>query len=185
MSNQSQNKRLYLINRDFQMRYTGAAIVIGCISTILTTALILFPLYQFEILRTPKFLPVPVLLMMCVAAAINVLLIGLLGVFITHRIAGPMYSLVRRFRMIEEGGEWKGDVKLRQDDDLRYVIRNFNGMVEAMVGMLHEDLELIESVKSSLQDSEDEDCLAQALQSIQSLESNILARIPSKSDHSQ
>ena len=114
MDNQNRKrKRLYLVNRDFQLRYSGAAVIVGILSTALTVILILYPLYQFEILRIPRFLPTPILLIMAVAALINVSLVGVLGIFITHRIAGPMYSLVREFRKIEEG-TWKVEMRLRR-----------------------------------------------------------------------
>src|SRR6186997_212279 len=94
-------KRIYLINRDFQMRYTLAAVVVGLLSTILTLIILLVPLYTFEILQIPRFLPLPIFGIMAMAAFVNILSVGLMGVFITHRIAGPMYSLVRSFRRIE------------------------------------------------------------------------------------
>ncbi|MCX6129316.1 MAG: hypothetical protein NTX25_09680, partial [Proteobacteria bacterium] len=59
-----QKQRLILINRDFQFRYTGAAVLVGLLSTTLTCSVILYPLYQFEILRIPRFLPWPILIVM-------------------------------------------------------------------------------------------------------------------------
>ncbi len=144
-------KRLYLINRDFQLRYAGAAIFVGLLSTIMTSTLILFPLYQFEILRIPRFLPAPILGVMVLAAMMNVGLVGLLAIFVTHRLAGPMYSLVRHFRRVEEG-MWYGAVRLREGDDLRYVVRNFNGMIDSISRETREDLGLVQELRQQLQE---------------------------------
>lgn len=154
-------KRLYLINRDFQLRYAGAAIFVGLLSTVLTSTLILFPLYQFEILRIPRFLPVPILGVMVLAAMMNVALVGLLAIFVTHRLAGPMYSLVRHFRRVEEG-MWYGSVRLREGDDLRYVVRNFNGMIEAISRETREDLGAVQQLRQLLQDAASDDEKKQA-----------------------
>jgi HAMP domain-containing protein len=125
------SKRIYLINRDFQLRYTGAAVLVGFITTILTAFVILFPLYIFEILRIPRFLPLPFLLGMVLAILINIVLVAFMGVVITHKIAGPIYSMTRQFRKVEQG-EWASHIQLRKDDDLKYLARKFNEMIDAI-----------------------------------------------------
>lgn len=120
-----------MINRDFQLRYSLAASVVGVLTTFLTSAIVLVPLYIFEIIRSVNFLPLPILTGMAVAALVNVALILGMGIFVTHRIAGPMYSLVRSFRMITEG-DYTQKVNIREGDDLKYVVRNFNEMAETV-----------------------------------------------------
>jgi len=145
-------KKIYLVNRDFQLRYTYSAVIVGLISTALTTVVILSPLFIFKILRIPNFLPTPVLVAMAVAAFINIILVALMGVIMTHKIAGPMYSLVREFRRIE-AGLWNVKMRLRQDDDLKFVVRNFNEMVSAIVQASEADLSTIEQLLEGEQDA--------------------------------
>ena len=175
------SKRLYLVNREFQLRYTFAAVAVGILSTLLTSLIILYPLYVFEILRIPAFLPPPILLVMVFAAFVNIGLIGFLGIFITHKIAGPMYSLVRQFRRIEEG-VWSGHMGLRDGDDFRYIVRNFNAMVDSIVTALRADHELIGRIKQRLEDEEvsDVDKIAGANKLISELESNYQERLTSQ-----
>ena len=137
------NKRIYLINRDFQLRYSLAAVVVGILSTLVTLVVLLYPLYTFQILRIPKFLPLPIFGIMGLAAIVNILMVGLLGVFITHRIAGPMYSLVRSFRRIELG-KWAGHLRIRENDDLKFLVRNFNQLVDGLVRQANQDLEVVD-----------------------------------------
>ena len=94
-------KRIYLVNRDLQLRYTYAAVLVGMVTTILTIIIILYPLYSFEILRIPKFLPLPILISMGFASMVNILIVGYFGIIITHRIAGPVYALVKGFRKVD------------------------------------------------------------------------------------
>ena len=156
-------KRIYLINRDFQLRYTWAAVVVGLASTSLTSFVILYPLYTFEILRIPMFLPVPILTVMGIAALINITMVGLFGVILTHKIAGPMYSLVRHFRRIEEG-KWVGqEMRLRDGDEMRYVVRNFNSMLASVRKSLEEDSEILSEIKKSIGDNTKVDLIKQSI----------------------
>ena len=132
------DKKMVLINRDFQIRFTIIACFIGVISTALTAMIILYPLYVFEILRIPRFLPMPILLSMFLAILINISMIAILGIYITHRIAGPMYSLARRLRFAEEG-QFNGQVFLRQGDELSYLARNMNAFFESLVKRTESD----------------------------------------------
>ena len=147
-----QKQRILLVNRDFQLRYAGVAVLVGLLSTLLTALLILFPLYAFEILRIPRFLPWPVLILMGFAALLNMFLVAFMGVLMTHRIAGPMYSLVRQFRRVEEG-YWCGQLKLRDEDELRYVVRNFNAMMESVHRQASQDVEQLEALEKIINDS--------------------------------
>lgn len=143
------HKKIFLVNRDFQLRYTKSAIVIGLVSTFLTSVVILYPLYQFQILRIPRFLPMPILFAMVLAALINIAIIGVMGILMTHRIAGPMYSLVRSMRLVSLG-KFNGSMRLRDDDDLKFVVRNFNDMIAALRELTAEDIQAIESELSAL-----------------------------------
>lgn len=163
-------KRIYLVNRDFQIRYTRIAVLVGLISTILTTVIVLYPLYVFEILRIPRFLPLPILFGMSFAAVVNIVAIASIGILITHRLAGPMYSLVRSFRKVEMG-HWHGEMRLRPDDDLRYLVRNFNAMIVALNRQGAADLRYLQVIAEDVKAGLDGDQvrLKQAQQEVETL----------------
>lgn len=142
-------KKILLVNRDFQMRYTGAAVVVGIMSTVLTSVVILYPLYKFEILRIVSFLPIPVMAVMLGAVAVNVFCVGLMGIFITHKIAGPMYSMAKYFRRVEQG-LWYGKLNLREGDELHYLARAINGMLEGLNGIGVKDYQKICEIQNEL-----------------------------------
>jgi hypothetical protein len=142
MSSKRIEKRLILINRDFQLRYVSVAVGLGIVTSVLSAILILYPLFQFEILRIPRFLPWPILSMMIFAALLNVAIIAIVGLYITHRIAGPMFALVRAFRRVENGG-WQTELKVRSGDDLLYVVRNFNEMVSGIGQLASKDADAL------------------------------------------
>jgi methyl-accepting chemotaxis protein len=135
----NRTKRIFLVNRDFQLRYTRAAIGVGILSTTLTAVVILYPLYTFEILRIANFLPLPILLTMVFACLINVGFLGAMGIIVTHKIAGPMYSLVRHIRLVGMG-HLTEPMRLRDTDELKFVVRNFNEMVDDLRGVTLTDI---------------------------------------------
>lgn len=138
-----QNKKLFLVNRDFQFRYTRASVAVGIVSTILTSVVILYPLYIFKVLVVPRFLPTPILLGMFAAALINVAMLVLFGILVSHKIAGPMFSMVRHFRKMGSGN-WHTVMRSRPGDDLQFVIRNLNDLSVSLIQIAEKDLKLID-----------------------------------------
>ncbi|MDA9950944.1 hypothetical protein N9D31_00070 [Oligoflexaceae bacterium] len=167
-------KRIYLINRDFQLRYSFAASVVGLLTTLMTSAVIIVPLFTFEILKTTRFLPTPILVGMIVACLVNISIILAMGIFVTHRIAGPMYSLVRSFRSITEGN-YRSSVRVRDDDDLKYVVRNFNEMVETLESNTKADIARLQELLDSEESPERKQLVANLLKSLEE-------RIPERSN---
>ncbi len=177
-------KRIYLVNRDFQLRYAKSAMVVGFVSTVLTTILILWPLYAFEILRIPRFLPAPILVLMCVPIVINIFFIAFMGILLTHKIAGPMYSLIRYMRQVERGN-YAAVARLREGDELKYVIRNFNCMVESLVISANEDLDMVKKLTfllQALKARHDEKGLEEALSMIETLEAKYCRKLANTSN---
>jgi methyl-accepting chemotaxis protein len=142
---QKPRKRIFLVNREFQLRYVRSAILVGLVSTVLTTILILYPLYEFKIIRIASFLPQPVLLAMAIAAFANVAFIGYMTIFFTHRVAGPMFALTRQMRIIEEGS-FDARLRIRDDDEFRNIMRGFNAMVDSLKGVCESQLAQIDAL---------------------------------------
>ena len=143
-------KKIILINRDFQLKYTGIAAGVGVVTTGLSILVILGPLYVFEILRIPKFLPLPILSGMLVALLVNVLALSYVAVHVTHRIAGPMYSIVRHLRKIA-AGRWAIPMRIRDEDELKFVVRNVNDLVSSLKDIALEDLRDVQSAMTALE----------------------------------
>jgi methyl-accepting chemotaxis protein len=165
-------KKIYLINRDFQLRYARTAVAVGFFSTLLTVVLILFPLFQFQILRFPNFVPMPFVLGMVMAAVINFVMVAYFGILMTHRIAGPMFSLVRQFRLVS-GGNYNAAFGVRERDELKFVIRNFNEMVAGLTSQTLKDVEKIDRIVMALSENPSQP----ALEDAKALRAELMARI--------
>jgi methyl-accepting chemotaxis protein len=144
-------KRMIVVNRDLQLRYTGAAVLVGTLTTLLTTFFILLPLYTFKILVIPRFLPLPFLILIAMALLMNILAVFVLGLMLTNRIAGPLYSLVRAMRQTGRG-DFNSHLTVRSNDDLKFVIRHFNDMSAGLHRMTKDDIESVDKLMASIND---------------------------------
>ena len=108
-----------------------------------------------------------------------------MGIFLTHKIAGPMYSLVRHFRGVEESGQWHGNMRLRDGDDLRYIVRNYNAMMDSIGFRLHNDLQQLANIRQELEGFNDQAKLDKTLKVIQELEADIRSRVKPEDDNSR
>lgn len=150
MKPSASHKRIFLVNRDFQLRYAKAAVIVGILSTFMTAVLILYPLYVFKILVIPRFLPAPFLIAMAFAAVLNMTFIAAAGVVMTHRIAGPMYSMVRQMRRLS-AGIFRSPISLRKNDDLRFLVRNYNDLVDGLVRLTESDVRQIQEIEVAIE----------------------------------
>jgi len=167
-------KQIFLVNRDFQLRYVRLAVTLGAGSTCLTLVLLLYPLVQFRIIRFPIFLPPPFLLAIFAAIIVNVAIIGWLGVHVTHRIAGPMFSLVRHMRGIELGGSFKS-LRFRESDDLQYLARSYNSLMHALSAAEQNRLDLLSRIEGEINQLPGDH--SSSLQSLDELRQDIKRRI--------
>lgn len=145
---QRNSKRIYLVNRDFQMRYVRSAVLVALCSTALTMFLILYPLFYLNVLRFPNFLPKPFLIAAGVAALLNFSMIAWLGIHLSHRIAGPVFAVIRFLRGLA-AGEFVGQMRVRESDELKYLIRHLNDLAESLRVRTRDDLERITSIQEA------------------------------------
>lgn len=143
-------KRIYMVNRDFQMRYIRSAVLVAVCSTALTMFLILYPLFYLNVLRFPNFLPTPFLLAAILAAVLNFSMIAWLGIHLSHRIAGPVFAMVRFIRVMASGN-YTGAMRIRESDELKYLTRHLNDLAEALRDRTREDLGNLEAIETALE----------------------------------
>ncbi len=145
-------KYLFMVNREFQLKYLRYAAMVGFVSTFVTAFIILYPLYVFHILRIPRFLPMPFLIAMGVGIALNIFLVAFVSLIITHRIVGPLFAMSRSFHEIERG-KWNSKVHFRKTDELHYVARSFNSMTDGLCKKVALDIAACGDIKQALSDN--------------------------------
>lgn len=144
-------RRTYLIKTGLQLRYMGIII-----STMLLVAFgvgwIIYHTSWSRIANTPDltldklsdiFDSVNTILMRWII--VFILAIAILSIFVSHKIAGPVYRLEETARMIASG-DLTQQIHLRHGDELKDLQEAFNLMSESLRKMVAKDREVIEKL---------------------------------------
>lgn len=138
-------RRHFLINRDFQLRYIG--LVVGLASAMFLLCVLsakhyinlnLDPLVESGMITSPaltalvavekEFLSKNLLAIFLIV--ITVLSVG--GIFITHRVVGPLFALNRRMKLVTQEGFQKQSLKIRRTDEFQDLIETYNSMMVSL-----------------------------------------------------
>ncbi len=144
-------RRTYLIKTGLQLRYMGIII-----STMLLVAFgvgwVIYHTSWSRIANTPDltldklsdiFDTVNGILMHWIV--VFVLAIAILSIFVSHKIAGPVYRLEETSKLIASG-DLTQQIQLRQGDELRDLQEAFNQMSESLRKMVAKDREVIDKL---------------------------------------
>ncbi len=146
-----QRRRTYLIKTGLQLRYMGIII-----STMLMVAFgvgwIIYHTSWSKIANTPDltldklseiFDSVNGILLKWIVVFIFV--IAILSIFVSHKIAGPVYRLEETTRIIASG-DLTYQIHLRHGDELGELQEAFNKMSDSLRNMVAKDREIIEKL---------------------------------------
>ncbi len=82
--------------------------------------------------------------------ALMVMLIGLLGIYFTHKVAGPIYKMKRLLKQVGQGN-LRVESRLRKGDELQDFFDAFTGMVAGLRDMEKKQLDDLEKALSALE----------------------------------
>lgn len=154
----SQRRRQYIVDRSFQLKYTLLiAFVGGAISLIFTS-------WVWEAHRTnTEMLQIDAMLRSQVAATdqrlvwlyVGVTLLmmgalGLLGVLITHRVAGPAFVMERYLQVVADGA-YPNLRPLRKRDELKGFFESLERAVESLKARDLSEAERLEGAITTLE----------------------------------
>ena len=88
-----------------------------------------------------------------------VVLIGLLGIYITHKVAGPVYKMTRLLKQVGEGN-LHVDARLRKGDELRDFFETFTRMVGGLRAIEKRQLSEIEGALAARERGSKDDAAA-------------------------
>lgn len=134
-------RRIVLINKRFQIRfsiYVSLCLAALCFVYPLIVSNIFDYFFRY-ISRDPMGPPAEglvkmreeVLLLLMLSEVFVIGITFLISVFMSHRIAGPLYKLRQAFGLLSEG-KWKGELRFRDKDYFPELAEDFNRMVERM-----------------------------------------------------
>ncbi|MDF1836996.1 MAG: hypothetical protein P1V35_03930 [Planctomycetota bacterium] len=125
-----------LIDKSLQLRLVGAFVAVGCVATLFQVVLLNNSMLDLsaDLAKNGDILlaTTPGILMRCVAITMGLLVpaLTLVGILITHRIAGPAYRMRCYFQEIQESGEVNYKCRIRKHDELQSMCVLVNKAVE-------------------------------------------------------
>ncbi len=91
--------------------------------------------------------------------ALMVVLIGLLGIYFTHKVAGPIYKMKRLLKQVGDG-HLHVDARLRRGDELTDFFDTFTQMVQGLRQMESNQLQDVEAAIKALEGGSQVDAAA-------------------------
>ena len=141
MSGGKERRRQHYLRQSFQTQFIlqfAGLVVLGCTAfgialylysnSTLTTA---FVNSKLKIMRTSDFLLPAMLIAALGVTALMAFMAATRLMFLSHRIAGPLYRFQKTTQAVEKG-DLKLRVQLRRNDELQDVAQSMDGMVQQL-----------------------------------------------------
>jgi len=135
-------RRRYLVKKKLQFKYLLFVLLAMLIPTIVVGAALYYLIWEtiaaeiavpeaIAAALVPALEKVNVILIISVPLVFAVIL--LFSVFISHRIAGPVYRLEKEMKKIADG-DYLRRIKLRSNDELQEIAEGINSVLEHFAG---------------------------------------------------
>ena len=154
-------RRNFLVDRSFQLKYAGTLAIIGAaissifgVLMILTEMEALRPLYASlppQGIATLRHVELTQLWMTAITALLMAASLGLFGILITHRVAGPIYVLGRYVSVLARG-RYPIMRPLRRRDELKAFFERFREAVESLRAREEEEARQLDAVLARVGD---------------------------------
>lgn len=155
----------YLINRNFQMKYTLYLVTSAFFSALLVGGPTYYFLHQnYEIFLNLAYSLSPeivqhltkeetwitgfFLFSLCVLIIFHIYI----GVRLTFRMAGPLVALKRHMTMVTKGHLYQKPLHIRQDDEFHDLIKNYNYLYKTLRAQSSFDIKKLEALKYNIKD---------------------------------
>ena len=157
-------RRTFLIDRKFQLKYTMIIVLVG----IVVSALLGYFIYRLNV-ENRDLLGIDAEMMAHVQqidsytmyylvgfVVVMALVLFIWGIFITHRVAGPIFIISRYLRQLGEG-DVPHTRPLRKGDELKAFFDTFSGMLNAMKQRNVEEAQLLEQIAGQVRSAGNEE----------------------------
>lgn len=154
-------RRRFIVDKPFQYRLIGTLVSIWFANTIFFT-LVLYFFYQGHLTRFYDLVPRPEMrplvdsstlfpLAIAFVAVFGVVMVGIVGLYLSNQIAGPLYRVKLCMEKVGKG-EWDFDVRFRERDFLRDMPAVFNGMLGGLKEQTAADIEKLKELEGALEE---------------------------------
>ena len=136
-------RRTILVKRSLQLKYIGLVFVSVLLASLIVGGDIYITMSRMMLAENPGLAPAFAQFdaIILVKIALYLAIILLISLFVSHRVAGPIYRFEKSARAIGTG-DLTHRVSLRTGDELVELQEEFNGMVGRLQAMVQKDRNL-------------------------------------------
>lgn len=158
---QKVRRRIYLIDKKLQLRFTFLVVALVLIYSLFLggatylnykISCIVFDttsVYNPELEQTIKAEGRKTVATTTIFLIVNGIVVGLVFILLTHKVAGPLYRLQRNMADLRDG-KMPRKMTLRKNDELTYMADSFNDMAGALREAAESDVSDLGSVAEGL-----------------------------------
>ena len=157
----SNRRRRLIVDKAFQYRLIGLLLAIWTANS-LFFSIILYYFYEGHILQFYHLVPrsgmvpllsVPVLFSVAISFVLlfGMVLVGIIGVYLSNQIAGPLYRVKMSLDRVS-GGDVNFDIRFRDRDFLEDLPGYFNRMLQALKDQSSNDIEVLKAIEENVSD---------------------------------
>ena len=151
-------RKQYFVAKKFQLKYVGMILALVFLTAIMCSYLIYYTMMvtmgdklanvypQGRLMSIVNMVNIRILISMLLAAP----LITVLGIYASHKIAGPI-DRIERFLGSMAGGDFSQTLALRKNDELIYLVSGINGVVDSMKATVKKEKAAIDSISVSME----------------------------------
>jgi hypothetical protein len=154
---QPRRRRRYIVDKPFQYRLIGLLLAVWAANSVFFS-IILYYFYEGHIQRFYNLVPrediapllsAPVLFSVAIGfiLAFGLVMVGIIGTYMSNQIAGPLYRVKLSLNRVSEG-DVNFEIRFRDRDFLRDLPGHFNNMLRGLKEQGTTDIEALRSIES-------------------------------------
>lgn len=153
------SRRRFIVDKPFQYRMIGTLVAVWFANTLFFSVVLYF-FYQGHLTRFYELIPrvgmTPLMesstlfaVAIAFIAVFGVVIVGIVGVYLSNQIAGPLYRVKICMEKVGKG-EWDFEVRFREKDFLKDMPSIFNGMLKGLRELTAADIEKLKELEGAL-----------------------------------
>jgi methyl-accepting chemotaxis protein len=145
-------RKTVLVKKSLQLKYIGLIFASVAVALIIMGFDLYYTMYRLVLMDNPSIIPLlhradSIFLL---RAVIYLSIIFVVSLFISNRLAGPIYRFEKSTQVVGSG-DLTHRVSLRTGDELLELQEEFNGMVSSLQSLVQRDRNLIRRLSSRLE----------------------------------
>lgn len=154
-ASQRLSRRTFLIDRDFQLKYSALLVFAGVLIALAFAVMTYLAFADAQRLTdikgvAPRSIDPLSVAMLLVAVIIAGFAMGLVGLVVTHRIAGPVYVMTHYMTALSKGS-FPPIRPLRRNDELKNFFERFQSALETLKAKEAEEAQALHEAVAALQ----------------------------------